>query len=93
MRLHHLQRLSSLSALVTAFCLLGMSATPAQANPLAIIVNIPAQTVIAMSATNMLCVSTIYDENGNRLSQTVTSVTTTTTTWGAASYGCFVWKQ
>lgn len=70
-----------------------LSPASAQANTLAIIVNIPAQTVIAMSVTNMLCISMTYDENGNRLSQIVRSVTITPTTWGASAYGCFIWKQ
>lgn len=70
-----------------------LSPTSAQANPLAMIVIIPAQTVIAMSATNMLCIKITYDENGNRLSQTASSVTLTETVWGTATYGCFVWKQ
>jgi hypothetical protein len=51
-----------------------------------------AQTSVAMASPSSLCININYDKNGNRVSQTVGNVTTSTTIWGAATYGCFVWK-
>jgi YD repeat-containing protein len=48
---------------------------------------------VAMASVTSQCTTLTYDKNGNRLSQTVAPMTSTTTTWGAATYGCFVWKQ
>lgn len=65
----------------------------AQANaPVVAIVLQPAPVVAAMSSTNSLCITITYDKNGNRLSQTVGNVATSTTVWGSGTYGCFVWK-
>lgn len=89
----HRQQLLRRTGLVVGCCIAAMSSGPANANALAAVVNIPAQTFVAMSVTSMLCVSMTYDQNGNRLSQTVSAVTTSTTNWGAGTYGCFVWKQ
>lgn len=81
------------------FCAVSLSfispgAANAQAHVLTVVANLqPLQTWLAMAGANSVCVAMTYDQNGNRLSQTVTPVTTTATNWGEAAYGCFVWKQ
>lgn len=93
MRLKTVRQLFGRTALAIG---LGMAATTsgtAHATPLLVIANIPVDAVLAMSSANTRCVSITFDKNGNRQSQTVSSVTSTATIWGAASYGCFVWTQ
>jgi arginine repressor len=75
-----------------------MAATPgaadAQAYMLPAIINVQIpQTLLAMAGANNLCVAITYDQNGNRLTQTVTSTTINATVWGAGTYGCFLWNQ
>jgi hypothetical protein len=63
------------------------------ANPLLPVANVnPPPISVAMASAATQCIALTYDKNGNRLVQTVTSMATTTTIWGAAPYGCFVWK-
>lgn len=52
----------------------------------------PPAAAVAMAGANSQCIAITYDKNGNRISQTVGNVTTTTTIWGSATYGCFIWK-
>jgi hypothetical protein len=93
MRIYCPQRVTFRLASTAVFCLSEICVIPAQANPGPIVVNIPAQMFVAVSAIDMRCISMTYDENGNRKLQTVAPVVTTTTTWGTAAYGCFAWKQ
>lgn len=70
---------------------------PARANMLKFVAKGKAQqamTALAMMATanaTTQCVTLTYDQNGNRLLQTVTSMATSSVTWGSGVYGCFVW--
>jgi hypothetical protein len=65
---------------------------PASATPLPPIVALAPAVVAATSGVNRVCVYTTYDKNGNRLTQAVSSATTTQTVWGTGTYGCFLWK-
>jgi len=67
--------------------------SPAMAQPAVVtMVMQPPASIVAMASASSLCISITYDKNGNRVSQTVGNVTTSTTIWGSGTYGCFVWK-
>ena len=53
-----------------------------------------AMTVLLSSSSQ--CIGYSYDQNGNRLAATVTSVTPPASppvTWGATPFGCFIWEE
>ena len=52
-----------------------------------------AQVVMATADATTQCVTLNYDQNGNRLSQTVSSMAPNPVTWGSGVYGCFVWAS
>ncbi len=50
-----------------------------------------AQAAAVMASATAQCTTLTYDKNGNRLSQTVTSIAASPVAWGGGMYGCFVW--
>jgi hypothetical protein len=87
---HQLKRAFLLSCVVVSLGQPGI----AKAQPAApiVIMQSPATVAAAMASVNSLCITITYDKNGNRLSQSVANVTTSTTVWGSGTYGCFAWK-
>lgn len=68
-------------------------ATAAEANPLVLMGGSLSASLTMLIQAGNLCVLYTYDANGNRLTQTNSSISAGTTTWGSGSYGCFMWKQ
>lgn len=48
--------------------------------------------MVVLLGAGSSCVFLTYDANGNRQAQTITTISTTGATWGASSFGCFIWK-
>jgi hypothetical protein len=78
-------------ALVCALQLL--SATPATASGLTLLMN--SQLVAAIQAVSVpnTCIRYTYDLNGNRKTQTSSAFGAPGVTWGSAVYGCFGWTS
>lgn len=72
---------------------LAFASTPAYASSL--FLSVPASTVSVIFAVPVAsgCFQYVYDPNGNRLSSSVTAITSTNATWGSATFGCAVWGQ
>lgn len=65
--------------------------TVAQASPLLLFDVQLVQGVIATQSST-LCLSYVYDANGNRLSQSSAVLGSSAVTWGSGTYGCFYWS-
>jgi YD repeat-containing protein len=49
------------------------------------------QAMMMLIQAGGMCVGYVYDANGNRTAQTVVTIGSTPTQWGAGTYGCFLW--
>jgi hypothetical protein len=47
--------------------------------------------MVLLLGTGSSCVLMTYDTNGNRMTQAVTTISSTGAVWGATSFGCFIW--
>jgi len=45
-----------------------------------------------MLSTQNLCLGYSYDQNGNRITQTTSDITSQPPTWGTSTYPCFTWS-
>jgi hypothetical protein len=53
----------------------------------------PIIPIAAAVPAGSLCVTFIYDKNGNRIAQTVNTAPSGSVTWGSVRYGCFAWSN
>ena len=74
-------------------CSLWAIPQPAQAKPGVGAIMLILQNAAAVMTSAGRCVVFTYDQNGNRLTQTVSVPSGATPVWGSASYGCFAWQQ
>lgn len=81
------------TALLVSFGFMAMFAGHARANPIIVISTLSPPVLAAMLSANNHCIHITYDKNGNRLTQAGVPVTTTPTTWGSGTYGCFTWSE
>ena len=73
---------------------LGLSVpTSAQANGALLFGPQLGQSILLTLGSGSLCVSYTYDQNGNRTLQTAATISSSSTVWGAGTYGCFMWSQ
>ncbi len=72
-----------------ALCLLPV---PAQAHSFLLVGPLgPSMLILLGSGSH--CVGFTYDANGNRTSQSTTTMGSGATLWGSGPFGCFVWSQ
>lgn len=49
--------------------------------------------IFMLIAAGSVCVTYTYDKNGNRTAQVVSTIGSSSTQWGAGTFGCFVWSS
>jgi hypothetical protein len=91
----HIARIARLglrvgSGILGLFLLL--SAPSAMASPaLALLPQGVVATAAASVSLSSSCLRVTYDQNGNRLTRSTAMIVTSTSSWGAATYGCNTW--
>lgn len=86
----------SLGKVWLSLALLSIMSFPsvAQANPVALALSVRAPMLTtAVLGTGSVCTAFFYDLNGNRTSVAFSTIGAVTTSWGAGTFGCFVWGQ
>ena len=88
-------QIRSCRILSVVLCALAMGAASAPASAQGWLMLGPQSSALALLAlgTGSHCVTFTYDLNGNRLSQSSTTMGSGSTNWGSGSFGCFTWEQ
>jgi hypothetical protein len=80
----------ALSLLAVALVIAAPATASAQSH---LLFNLQAsQAMLLLIQAGSVCVTYVYDANGNRTAQSVTTIGAGPTQWGAGTYGCFVWS-
>jgi hypothetical protein len=93
MRWNPTRRSIGRAGLLVSVGFMAISAGHVRANPIIGLSTLSPPVLAAMTSANKHCIHIAYDKNGNRLTQAGVPVTTTPTTWGSGTYGCFTWSE